>query len=86
MEFRVAPGHIEEAYKVAVNIPEFTRPHYGLAEYRNRIGTESLVLVAYHNEKPVGFKAGYARGPEGHFYSWMGGIIDHSRGQPGVPD
>jgi len=81
MEFKVAPGHIEEAYKVAVNIPEFTRPHYGLPEYQKRLGTGSLVLVAYHKGEPVGFKAGYARGPQGHFYSWMGGILPLFRRQ-----
>lgn len=81
MDFRVGPGHIEEAYQVAVNIPEFTSPHYSLEEYQNRLNTGSLVLLAYHNGKPVGFKAGYARGPEGHFYSWMGGILPQFRRQ-----
>jgi len=59
------------------NIPEFSNPH-GLETYQQRLdGVPSIVLVAYVNGQPAGFKVGYER--EGYFYSWMGAILPQYR-------
>jgi predicted GNAT superfamily acetyltransferase len=62
-------------------IPEFSEGQYGLTEFQQRLGPESLVLIAFDQMKPVGFKAGYTRGPSGSFYSWMGGVLPAFRRQ-----
>ena len=36
-----------------------------------------LVLVAYVDDVPAGFKVGYER--DGYFYSWMGAILPNYR-------
>lgn len=64
-------------------IPEFEQP-YGEEEYRKRLdGARCLILVAYWQEEPAGFKVGYER-PEG-FYSWMGGVLPAFR-RKGIAD
>jgi len=54
-------------------IPEFIDPH-GEEEYRKRLSTvPHLILIAYVEDQPAGFKVGYEK--EGYFYSWMGAIL-----------
>ena len=46
----------------------------------SRIGTQSLLLqIAFENEKPVGFKLGYALDQD-VFYSWMGAVLPEYQG------
>lgn len=40
---------------------------------------ESLLLVAYEQEQPVGFKLGYRLPESTTFYSWLGGVLPAHR-------
>lgn len=84
MEFVFRQGNLGDALKVAARIPEFATP-YPRAEYekRLRLSPKQLILVAYYQHEPVGFKIGYQRYTDGSFYSWMGGVLPAYR-QKGV--
>ncbi len=38
-----------------------------------------MILVAYMDSIPVGFKVGYDRDNDGTFYSWMGSVLPRYR-------
>jgi len=49
--------------------------------YLQRIAQQPyLAIVALQEQKPVGFKLGYAL-DEGCFYSWVGGVLPEYRGK-----
>lgn len=80
MSLIVREGSIQQAYELSLKIPEFKTPYYEESEYIKRLADcESCVLIAYNNEEPVAFKAGYQREYDGSFYSWMGGVIPKYR-------
>ena len=80
-QFIIREASIEEVVQLSTQIPEFIAPH-GIAEYQKRLaGVPSLVLVAYDDKHPVGFKVGYEREKDGSFYSWMGAILPNYRHQ-----
>ena len=81
MNFSVAPGSIEEAYRLTQDIPEFNNPVYEISEYQQRLGKDSLILIGYSEGSPIAFKAGYPRGQKGYFYSWLGGVLPEYRRQ-----
>lgn len=75
LEIKEAP--ISAVVSLSQKIPEFINPH-PLSEYQKRLEkVPALVLVAYQDGEPAGFKVGYER--EGYFYSWMGGILPSYR-------
>lgn len=77
MEITIKEGSILEVVKLSNQIPEFQNPH-GEAEYHKRLkALPHLILIAYCEGNPVGFKVGYDR--NGFFYSWMGGVLPHFR-------
>lgn len=68
----VLPEAIEE---ISGLIPEFVNS-YKADEYYKRInGKSSLLLMAWADGQPAGFKAGYDKFGDGSFYSWMGGVV-----------
>lgn len=70
---------LEDAILVAQQIPEFENT-YSKNKYRNRLkNIRHLVLTAYLNNNPVGFKIGYETPTKRNFYSWMGGILPKYR-------
>jgi len=72
-QIHIKEGSIETVVALSQQIPEFKDPHQE-AEYRKRlVNTPYLILVAYVNEQPAGFKVGYER--DNYFYSWMGAIL-----------
>ncbi len=76
----VKEGTLGEVTSLASQIPEFINP-YSLKDYEARLtGVKSLVLVAYYDRKPIGFKLGYSLNSE-VFYSWFGGILPGYRRQ-----
>lgn len=80
-KFIIREASIEEVVQLSTQIPEFITPH-GVAEYHKRLANvPALVLVAYDDKAPVGFKVGYEREKDGSFYSWMGAILPSYRGQ-----
>lgn len=78
MNLTINQGTVEEVVAISKAIPEFPSP-YDAAEYHERLkGVFSLVLIARINQRPVGFKAGYALN-HSVFYSWMGGVVEDAR-------
>lgn len=76
-EYTIQQGDIATAVAVSQQIPSFIDPP-GPAEYRRRLeGKDHLILIAYHQDLPIGFKVGYQQ--EDYFYSWMGGILENYR-------
>lgn len=49
-------------------------------KYEKLTRTDSILLVAVHGDKPVGFKLGYQKG-EDTFHSWLGGVHQDYRRQ-----
>lgn len=75
--YKIKKGTIETVVQLSRQIAEFTNPH-DAGEYEKRLAnTPHLILVAYDQNLPVGFKVGYER--EGGFYSWMGGVLPEYR-------
>jgi len=72
MQLKIKQGNIKTVVLLSKEIDEFQNPH-DEKEYEKRL-TEvpHVILVAYVEEKPVGFKVGYERA--GSFYSWMGAV------------
>jgi len=65
---------IKTIVQLSASIPEFDAP-YSAAEFHRRLSaTPNLILVAFADGQPAGFKVGYARSST-VFYSWMGGVL-----------
>jgi len=80
-ELEIKARHWKDAFLLSLQIPEFDDP-YPEEEYHRRLtGIKHLVLVAYVDGQPVGFKVGYERDTDGSFYSWMGGVLPAFRGK-----
>ena len=72
MSFEIKQGNIKTVVALSREIGEFADPH-DEKEYQKRLtGVPHLILVAYIEDIPVGFKVAYEK--EGYFYSWMGGV------------
>ncbi len=82
--FEIKTGTIKEAVTISRQLPEFADPH-GPDEYEKRLSSvPHLILVAWHERTPVGFKVGYERKEpllqaSPYFYSWMGGVLPDYR-------
>lgn len=78
--FQIKKGSIEDAVTVSNQIPELENPH-SEDVYKNRInGKKHLILIAYVEERMVGFKVGYDKFEDGkNFYTWMGGVLPDFR-------
>src|SRR5687768_15065806 len=75
MSLVIRNGYIEEAVAISRQIPEFDHPHKA-DEYRKRLmGKKQLILIAWKEDKAIGFKVGYDKENDGSFYSWMGGVL-----------
>lgn len=69
----IRPGDARLAAELSRQLPEFSEP-YGEEEIAERLhGVPHLVLIAFVDEQPAGFKVGYER--DGYFYSWLGGVL-----------
>jgi predicted GNAT superfamily acetyltransferase len=79
MHIEIKRNQLDDAIRISKHIPEFTDP-YGKEEYLKRLAAnQHLILVAYHDGIPVGFKIGYEISKGDCFYSWMGGILRSHR-------
>lgn len=80
MQIEIKPGSCEDCFAIASVIPEFSSGAYPLKEYKQRIlNRQHLILVAFENDMPVGFKMGYQKDGENTFYSWLGGVLPQFR-------
>ena len=76
-ELSIKEGTIEQAVELSHQIPEFD-DLYSKEEFEKRfLRIRHLILIAFYNDKPVGFKAGYEI--DGAFYTWMGGVLPEFR-------
>ena len=69
----IKQASIEEVYALYLKIPDFKNP-YTSEEFNERLKAPHLILVAYCENTPVGFKIGYATDKH-EFYSWVGGTM-----------
>ena len=71
--FTIEENKLEDIVNVLRLIPEFENiPDVGSIQKR-LIDKPHLILSAYHESTPIGFKIGYER--DGKFYSWLGGTL-----------
>lgn len=76
-QIQIIKGDIQTVVQLSRQLAEFVNPH-GVEEYQKRLSNvPHLILIAYLQEKPIGFKVGYER--DGYFYSWMGGVLAEFR-------
>jgi len=77
-QIQVKKDNIETVVQLSQQIPEFDQPP-GVERYQERLnGVPHLILVAYDQKTPIGFKVGYERVGIG-FYSWMGAVLPNYR-------
>ena len=75
----IEEGDLDKAFQVAGQIPEFENL-YSRSVFEERVADKnSLILLAYYKDKPIGFKIGYETHSKQFFYSWMGGVISKYR-------
>ena len=67
---------IEEALKVNKNVIEFENPNATKEDFEQRYqDLKKVILVAYLDEKPIGYIVGYDRFQDNEsFYCWMAGV------------
>ena len=75
--FQIKNGIIEDAINISMQLPEFHNPHQKEVYEERLKGKKHLILIAFENKKPIGFKVGYER--DDTFYSWMGGVLPKFR-------
>ncbi len=75
----IKTGSIGEVVQLSNKIPEFHNPHDRAAYEKRILGKNHLILIAFVNTLPVGFKLGYQKFNDGSFYSWMGGVLPDYR-------
>ena len=64
----------EEANKVNKEIPEFMPDYVETRFKENCSGRETLIFVAYVNEKPAGYNISYDKFGDESFYCWCAGV------------
>ncbi|MEM6967702.1 MAG: GNAT family N-acetyltransferase [Bacteroidota bacterium] len=86
LSFQIKKGSIEDAVAVSVEVPELEDPHPKEVYESRMAGKAHLILIAYDDDKKIGFKVGYDKFQDGkNFYTWMGGVIPPYR-KIGVAD
>jgi ribosomal protein S18 acetylase RimI-like enzyme len=76
-QIEIRNSDIETIVMLSNKIPEFVNPHPKEVYIERLKGNEHLILVAYIDNRPAGFKVGY--GKTDHFYSWMGAVLPEFR-------
>lgn len=74
----IKQADIATAVQLSKQIPEFQNPYEAEVYETKLANVPHLILVAYDDGKPVGFKVGYER-EKGSFYSWMGAVLPSHR-------
>lgn len=60
------------------DIPEFAVT-FNKNNIDERLNNSGIILVAYHDKKPVACKIAYNRFNNGSLYSWLGGVLPEYR-------
>lgn len=78
--YTIEIGQLEQMVQIEHAIPEFSSPKK-LADIKLRLADKRhLLLIAYYNGEPIGYKLGYALN-DTTFYSWLGAVVPEHRGQ-----
>ena len=75
----IKQGQLSDILAIETNIPEFGTPKTLEIIQQKLEGKANLLLMAYHNDQPVGYKLGYALS-DTVFYSWLGAVMPEHRG------
>ena len=75
MSIEIKASDIATVVALSRQIPEFDNPHKEDVYHQRLHGKKALILAAYEDHKPVGFKVGYDKFHDGSFYSWMGAVL-----------
>ncbi len=67
---------LEEAAGIHNRVPEFERRELAYF-YERTANKEKLVIVAYADDRPVGYLVGYDS--DGDFYCWLAGVLPEFR-------
>lgn len=79
MKVEVIEGPLEEVLAVMHEVPELDTPA-PVEQWKSRLSSHPLLLIARVGAENVGFKVGYDRWQDGRtYYSWMGGVIPSFR-------
>ncbi len=78
----IKTSSIEDAYQIHLQIPEFEN-RVPLEEFRKKLASnpDQRIIIAYHDQKPIGYMVSYDRFKDGSIYCWMTGVIPEARGQ-----
>jgi predicted GNAT superfamily acetyltransferase len=70
---------LKEAFNVHTTVSEF-KDSYNLNFFKDKITCKnSLILVAYLDNTPVGYLVGYNKFKDNSFYCWMAGVNPNFR-------
>ncbi|WP_440056909.1 GNAT family N-acetyltransferase (plasmid) [Pseudoalteromonas sp. T1lg65] len=76
----IKPGTLEEMLAIESAIPEFSNPKQRADLEARLTNRRFLLLVAYEDSQPVGYKLGYELN-DNEFYSWLGAVLSSHRGK-----
>ena len=74
----IKQADITTVVQLSKRIPEFQNPYEATIYEAKLAKVPHLILVAYDEDLPIGFKVGYER-EKGSFYSWMGAVLPSHR-------
>lgn len=78
--YQIKLGELSDILAIEPHIPEFNRAK-NMQQITERLGNKPyLLLIAYHENAPVGYKLGYALS-DNTFYSWLGAVLPNHRGK-----
>ncbi|PLW97542.1 MAG: GNAT family N-acetyltransferase [Marinilabiliales bacterium] len=78
-EIEIREASVEEAFLVAGMIPEL-HSRYAINQWKEKLNDKKyLILIAFINDVPAGFKVGYDKWNDNRFYSWIGGVVPEFR-------
>ncbi|WP_020527219.1 GNAT family N-acetyltransferase [Flexithrix dorotheae] len=79
MKIEIKKGSIRDIVLLSGHIPEFVNPPEE-ETYKKRLdSSDHLILIAYVDKIPAGFKVGYQKDNDGSFYSWVGAVLPQFR-------
>jgi len=74
----IKQANIATVVQLSKQITEFKDPYEATVYQAKLAAVPHLILVAYDDDMPIGFKVGYER-EKGSFYSWMGAVLPSHR-------
>ncbi|PCK32803.1 GNAT family N-acetyltransferase [Pseudoalteromonas piscicida] len=80
MKLEFKTGSVDDLLTIENQIPEFVTPRKREEVEDKLRDKQHLLLMAYAQGKPVGYKLGHEL-PNNEFYSWLGAVIPEYRGK-----